>query len=205
MPTAKTTRKSTRAKPRKRKAPGVRKSTRKAVSATLDRRLDLPGNAEIPPVTCRTAREIPLPTASIGEISSNISGIDDKSLDRERMSGSGSAFDGVFDINRKVLARIALLAAGEIEGLVPPRRDPIHRIVDSISGRTDGIRVDIGATEAAVDMLIRVRYGTHIPDVTTRLREKVAQRIQEMTGLKVVEINVRVQDITLPGQSDPHN
>ncbi len=200
MPTAKTTRKTGKTKPRKRKAPGVRKSTRKAVSATLDRRLDLPASAEIPPVTCRTARGVPLPAASIREISSNISGMDAKSLDRERMSVSS----GVFDINRKVLARIALLAAGEIEGLVPPKRDPIHKIVDSISGRTDGIRVDIGATEAAVDMLIRVRYGTHIPDVTTRLREKVAQRIQEMTGLKVVEINVRVQDITLPGQSDPH-
>ena len=103
-----------------------------------------------------------------------------------------------YGISRKVLARIASLAAEEVQGLVPPRRDPLHRLIETIQGRSDGIRVDMGTTEAAVDMLIRVRYGSHIPDLTSRLRESIARRIHEMTGLKVVVFNVRIQDVTPP-------
>jgi uncharacterized alkaline shock family protein YloU len=101
-----------------------------------------------------------------------------------------------FDISKKVLARIALMAAGEIDGLLPPRKNPFFRILDTIQGRTEGIRVDVGTTEAAVDMLIRVQYGSRIPEITGLLRERVASRINEMTGLKVVEVNIRVQDVT---------
>ncbi len=104
--------------------------------------------------------------------------------------------EGGFDISRKILARIALMAAGEIDGLLPARKDPFCRILDTIQGRTEGIRVDVGTTEAAVDMLIRVQYGSRIPEITDLLRERVASRINEMTGLKVVEVNIRVQDVT---------
>jgi uncharacterized alkaline shock family protein YloU len=103
---------------------------------------------------------------------------------------------GDYGITRKVLARIASIAAGEVKGLVPPKRGPLYKFIDTINGRTDGIKVEIGATEAAVDMLIRVQYGSHIPELTSRLRETIATRIHEMTGLNVVEINVRVQDVT---------
>jgi len=104
--------------------------------------------------------------------------------------------NGGYDISRKVLARIASLAAQEIDGHEPPQRHALERIVDSIQGRSDGIRVEAGATEAAVDMLIRVHYGSHIPDLASRLRERIARRILEMTGLKVVEVNLRIQDVT---------
>lgn len=111
--------------------------------------------------------------------------------------------DGGFDISRKVLARIASLAASEIDGLVPPRNDAINKLIDSIHGRTDGIKVNVGSTEAAVDMQIRVQYGTHIPDVTGLLRESITRRIHQMTGLKVTEINIRVQDVTTEDDPQP--
>lgn len=113
--------------------------------------------------------------------------------------------DGGFDISRKVLARIASLAANEIDGLLPPRNDAINKFIDSIHGRTDGIKVNVGSTEAAVDMHIRVQYGTHIPDVTGRLREKITRRIHQMTGLRITEINIRVQDVTTADDPQPEN
>jgi uncharacterized alkaline shock family protein YloU len=111
--------------------------------------------------------------------------------------------DGGFDISRKVLARIASLAANEIDGLLPPRNDAIIKLIDSMHGRTDGIKVNVGSTEAAVDMHIRVQYGTHIPDVTERLRENITRRIHQMTGLKVTEINIRVRDVTTADDPQP--
>lgn len=111
--------------------------------------------------------------------------------------------DGGFDISRKVLARIASLAANEIDGLLPPRNDAFIKLIDSMHGRTDGIKVNVGSTEAAVDMHIRVQYGIHIPDVTERLREKITRRIHQMTGLKVTEINIRVKDVTTADDPQP--
>lgn len=106
--------------------------------------------------------------------------------------------DGGFNISRQVLARIASLAASEITGLALPKANLLNRFVDQLRGRTDGIRVEVGTTEAAVDMDVRVEYGTQIPEISTRLRENVARRIHEMTGLRVVEVNIRVRDITPP-------
>jgi uncharacterized alkaline shock family protein YloU len=107
---------------------------------------------------------------------------------------SGPA-DGKDEISRKILARIASLAAAEIDGLLPPRRDFRSRVGDLVKGRIDGIRVDVGTTEAAVDILTRVHYGADIPRLVSHLRENVARRIWQMTGLKVVEVNITVQDV----------
>ncbi len=175
------------------KSKSTGKSTRKrAVPSASGIEAGKP-DIEVPtlPIDLDSERDI-----SIDEISSNISKLKPDPATREIRTHTSIPPAGEFDISRKVLARIASLAAAEISGLEPPRRDPINRLMDSIQGRTDGIKVDIGSTEAAVDMLVRVRYGSRIPEITTQLREKVARRIYEMTGLNVVEINVRVQDIT---------
>lgn len=155
-----------------------------------------------------TFPELPiLPDPSIEGITTGISDLNEVAPEIQTKkivtTGDSSAqailADGDFDISRKVLARIASLAASEIDGLVPPRGDAINKFIDSIQGRTDGIRVDYGSTEAAINMLIRVQFGTHIPDVTGRLRKRIAKRIHEMTGLNVSRIDIRVQDVT-PGE-----
>jgi uncharacterized alkaline shock family protein YloU len=158
------------------------------------------------PITPETGIE-----TSIEEITTNISAIDTANLvnetpireqpviETEIPAGEIQFFrnDG-FDISKKVLARIALMAAGEVDGFAPAKKDPVNRLFDTFQGRTDGIRVDVGTTEAAVDMQIRVQFGSDIPEITNRLRERVSTRIREMTGLNVVEVNIRVQDVTLP-------
>ncbi len=132
----------------------------------------------------------------LSELTTRLTGIDTSEAITETDATTPLLIDGTFDISRKVLARIAELAASEIDGLAPPRLNPLNKLVDSIKGRTNGIRVDIGTTEAAVEMEVRVAYGTQIPEATNLLRELVTKRINEMTGLNVVEFNVRVQDIT---------
>jgi uncharacterized alkaline shock family protein YloU len=87
------------------------------------------------------------------------------------------------------------MAAAEISGLAPVRKDLRTRIEDLLRGRIDGIRVDVGTTEAAVDILTRVHYGADIPKLVSLLRDNVARRIWEMTGLRVVEVNITVQDV----------
>jgi len=198
-----------RKKTEKRTRPATKRSTRKTstrsgkassgTKAETIRAIDtdiLVATADTP----KGVPELPIDTGEtiddrIDEITTNIAEIDDIGV-RIEPPYIPPPPPVEYGISRKVLARIASLAAGEVQGLMPPRRDPLYRIIESIQGRTDGIRVDMGTTEAAVDMLIRVQYGSHIPDVTSRLRESIVRRIHEMTGLKVVEFNVRIQDVT---------
>jgi len=183
------------------KKTGTKKATtrKKAVKAKAPKTAIETKTIEVPELPIETSDPV---DASIETIST---GINDAAVDVEEIPQPVTTpipiqpqiiADSTFDISRKVLARIASLAAGEINGLVPPKKDPVAKFLDSIRGRVDGIRVDVGTTEAAVDMLVRVTYGSDIQQITDHLRECVARRINEMTGLNVVEINVRIQDVT---------
>lgn len=132
---------------------------------------------------------------AIEEISSGIADVSPEGTWEQQNQPKERHIQGDFDIDRRVLARIAGLAAGEIDGFAPLRRGVFSWLTDAVQGRTDGIRVDIGTTEAAVDMHVGVKYGSYIPDVTSKMKEIVAKRIWEMTGLRVVEVKLRIQDV----------
>lgn len=218
MPTAKTSEKSTRKKTAKKttakkstaaKKPRTSRKAKEIESAAAPAEpetVETPGIEQTPvsDYAPEIIPELPLtPDAKIEDISKGISSIfpetDNTGYEQDLISEVAEyhpvEFDGGYNISKKVLARIASLAASEIDGLLPPRSDAINKLIDSIHGRTDGIRVAVGTTDAAIDMLIRVQFGTHIPDATGRLRETIVKRIHEMTGLSVARVDIRVQDV----------
>ena len=58
-----------------------------------------------------------------------------------------------------------------------------------------GIKVDATETEAKIDVNIIVEYGTRIPDVAFEIQNRVKKAVENMTGLKVEEVNVHVQGV----------
>jgi uncharacterized alkaline shock family protein YloU len=101
-----------------------------------------------------------------------------------------------------VVAKIAGIAAREIEG--------VHELLsqgvaDAITGlaqrvtrgdtRAQGVKVEVGQTEAVVDLKITVLYGVNIPQVAEAVRRNIIGRVQAMTGLTVKEVNVDVIDL----------
>ena len=70
--------------------------------------------------------------------------------------------------------------------------------------RTQGVSVEVGEKEAAVDLTIVVEYGESIPKLSEQIRDNVTRRIEGITGLVVTEVNVTVNDLHFPGdeQSD---
>ena len=58
-----------------------------------------------------------------------------------------------------------------------------------------GVKVEVGEREAAVDLYIIVKFGVRIPEVALNVQERVKEAIEQMTGLKVVEVNVHVQGV----------
>ena len=66
--------------------------------------------------------------------------------------------------------------------------------------RSQGVGVDVGEREAAIDLTIVVEYGESIPQVAEQVRENVIKRIEGITGLNVTEVNVAVYDLHFPGE-----
>ena len=65
-----------------------------------------------------------------------------------------------------------------------------------------GVSVEVGEREAAVDLDIVTWYGQSIVEVTEAVRSNVMDRIETMTGLKVVEVNINVDDVFVEGDND---
>jgi uncharacterized alkaline shock family protein YloU len=67
-----------------------------------------------------------------------------------------------------------------------------------------GVRVQVGETQAAVDLDIVVEYGVTIADLAQSIQRNVKQAVERMTGLEVVEVNINIDDVHLPNEHDEH-
>ena len=111
---------------------------------------------------------------------------------------------GKTSIADSVVAKIAGIATREISG-VHNMGSGAARTVGSIkekigsskSTAAQGVNVEVGERQAAVDLDIVVEYGVPIVDLSKAVRDNVTQRIERMTGLEVTEVNVYVDDIFL--------
>ncbi len=58
-----------------------------------------------------------------------------------------------------------------------------------------GVSVEVGQVEAAIDLRVIVQYGVQIHEVCRQLQDNVKEAIENMTGLNVVEVNVKVEGV----------
>ncbi len=61
-----------------------------------------------------------------------------------------------------------------------------------------GVGVEVGETEAAIDLDIVVEYGVSIADLGKSIQRNVKLAVERMTGLEVVEVNINVDDLYMP-------
>ncbi|MGI6066540.1 MAG: Asp23/Gls24 family envelope stress response protein [Bacillota bacterium] len=99
-----------------------------------------------------------------------------------------------------VVAIIAGLAATEIEGVAGMSGGVVGGIAEMLGRKnlSKGVKVEVGETEAAVDIFVIVDFGVRIPDVAFKIQENVKKAVETMTGLKAIEINVHVQGVAFP-------
>ncbi len=67
---------------------------------------------------------------------------------------------------------------------------------------SQGVSVEVGERQAAIDIDLVVEYGVSIPDVSQAVRRNVIQRVERMTGLEVTEVNISVDDVYLGDEDD---
>jgi uncharacterized alkaline shock family protein YloU len=124
-----------------------------------------------------------------------------------RMSESrtGKKDGGATTISDQVVAKIAGIAAREVEGVHELTAQGITGTISGLAnkvsggeGHDTGVKVQVGQQETIVDLAMIVRYGTSIPRVADGVRKSVSDQILSMTGLRAREINIAVTDISFP-------
>jgi uncharacterized alkaline shock family protein YloU len=129
-------------------------------------------------------------------------------------SGSGSPLlseRGRTSIADSVVAKIAGIATREIAGIHnmgSGAARALGTIRDKLPGGgttrgvTQGVSVEVGERQAAIDLDVVVEYGVPIVDVANAVRDNVSSRVERMTGLEVTEVNVTVDDIFLEDEEE---
>lgn len=104
---------------------------------------------------------------------------------------------GEVKISEEVVAIIAGLAAGEVQGVVGTSGGIAGGIAEILGRKnlTKGVKVEVGEKEAAIDLYIIVEYGCRIPEVSWEIQERVKKEVESMTGLRVVEVNIHIQGV----------
>ena len=77
-----------------------------------------------------------------------------------------------------------------------------ERIPGASTNASQGIAVEVGEKQAAVDVTMVVEYGVAIADLSRAVRRNVITALETMTGLEVVEVNIAVEDVHLPSDKD---
>lgn len=112
---------------------------------------------------------------------------------------------GTTTIADAVVSKVAGIAAREVRG-VHAMGGGAGRALGGVTQRiglgderSQGVTVEVGERESAVDLSLVVEYGESIPQVANQVRENVVKRIEGITGLSVTEVNVTVNDLYFPG------
>ncbi|MGI8758363.1 MAG: Asp23/Gls24 family envelope stress response protein [Acidimicrobiales bacterium] len=125
-------------------------------------------------------------------------------LDNTSSGASALVTDrGKTTIAHSVVSKIAGIAAREIAGVYNMGTGSARamgalreRLPGSArSNVSQGVSVEVGERQAAIDVDIVCEYGVRIVDVANAVRANITDRVQEMTGLEITEVNISVDDV----------
>ena len=107
--------------------------------------------------------------------------------------------DAGVEISEDVVAVIAGVAVSDVQGVAGMAKGFAGGITEALSGKKNlakGIKVEVAGKETKIDVNIIVEYGSRIPDVAFEIQTGVKKSVENMTGLKVLEVNVHVQGVS---------
>ncbi len=128
---------------------------------------------------------------------------------RSRGEGVLTSDRGTTSLGDAVVTKVASIAAREVPG-VYELGGGTARAIGSVgqrvglnTQRTQGVGVEVGEREAAIDLTLVIDYGESIPQVSQEVRDNVIKRVEGITGLSVKEVNIAVDDLYFPGDEKP--
>ena len=128
-------------------------------------------------------------------------------MSEERSQSPLQTERGSTSISDSVVSKIAGIASQEVDGIRMGSggSQAVTGLLGSITGgssgsQTQGVSVEVGQEEAAIDLTLTAEYGKSIPQLAEAVRRNVANRVQSLVGLRVNEVNITVSNIFFPQQ-----
>lgn len=106
---------------------------------------------------------------------------------------------GTVKIADDVVAMIAGLAASEVEGVSAMVGNITNELMSKVgmTKLTKGVKVEITGREVRTDIAVVLEYGYNIPATSQKVQEKVKAAIENMTGLTVSDVNIRIAGVNM--------
>jgi uncharacterized alkaline shock family protein YloU len=133
----------------------------------------------------------------------------DKEGQRERQGGDSplKTDRGQTNVQDIVVSKVAGIAAQEVEGIRMGSggSQAAGSIISSLTGgngggQTRGVAAEVGEEEAAVDLTMTAEYGKSIPQLSETVRQNIVNRVENLVGLSVTEVNLTVTNVFFPQQ-----
>ncbi|MDE7232018.1 MAG: Asp23/Gls24 family envelope stress response protein [Lachnospiraceae bacterium] len=106
---------------------------------------------------------------------------------------------GTVKIADDVVAMIAALAATEVDGVASMSGNLTNELLSrvGVKGLSRGARVEVSGKKVKAELAITMEYGYNIPTTCQRVQAKVKSAIENMTGLEVLDVNIRIAGINV--------
>lgn len=107
---------------------------------------------------------------------------------------------GEVKIADEVVAIIAGLAAMEVEGVASMSGNATKELISRLGMKSlsKGVKVDVLEGIVTVSLKLTLQYGYNVLEVSGKVQEKVKTAIENMTGLTVADVNIRVAGVDIP-------
>lgn len=109
---------------------------------------------------------------------------------------------GEVQIADEVVAIIAGLAATEVEGVDSMAGNITNELVGKLGMKnlSKGVKVDVTEEHVSADLSLNIKYGYNIPQVCEKVQERVKSAIENMTGLTVLDVNVKIAGVNISAE-----
>ena len=106
---------------------------------------------------------------------------------------------GEVKISDEVVASIAALAATEVEGVASMAGNITNDLIARLGMKnlSRGVKVDVLEGIVTVSLALVLKYGYNIMDVSAKIQEKVKAAVENMTGLTVADVNIRIAGVDM--------
>lgn len=96
-----------------------------------------------------------------------------------------------------VIEKIVAITVKDVDGIIEMKGGILSAIQEGFGGTnlTKGVDVEVEEQDAEIDLAIIMEYGKSAPKIFNNLKKVIEQNVQEMTGLGVSSLNVRVVDV----------
>ena len=109
---------------------------------------------------------------------------------------------GEVKIADEVVGIIAALAATEVEGVASMAGNITNELISRLGMKnlSKGVKVDVLEGVVTVSLALNMKYNYSIKDVSAKVQEKVKSAVENMTGLEVADVNVKVAGVEMESQ-----